>query len=235
MCMFMSADVRLIADRTWQVEDDFVRFFLLAGENTALFIDSGVSGRDTGALAASLTDLPVSLLNTHGDGDHISDNASYAEFYMHDEDYRRCGIEKKIPQSRCISVRDGDTIDLGGRVLKIIGIPGHTYGSVAVLDTRTGILFSGDSVQNGNIYMFGHHRAPDLFPESLEKLAAWKNEIRMICPSHGDCPLPPDYTDHVIEAVNTVKRGDAVPQTISVKGSEVNWYVTPWCGFYTDL
>ena len=231
----MNTNIKLIAENTWQIEDGFVRFFLLAGNERSLLIDTGVSGMDTRAIASSLTNLPISLINTHGDGDHISDNASFEEFYMNQTDYINQGIEKKIPGSRCIPVCDGDTIDLGNRVLEIIGIPGHTYGSIAILDTATGILFSGDSVQNGIIYMFGSHRAPSLFPESLKTLAARKSEIQMICPSHGDCPIAPDYTDHVIEAVDLVNRGEVVPTPAMVRDNEVNIYLTPWCGFYTDI
>ena len=78
----MNANVKLIAENTWQIEDDFVRFFLLAGKERSLLIDTGVSGMNTRGIASSLTELPVSLINTHGDGDHIADNASFKEFYM---------------------------------------------------------------------------------------------------------------------------------------------------------
>lgn len=43
-----------------------------------------------------------------------------------------------------LPVRDGNEIDLGGRVLKAIHTPGHTDGSTCFLDAENRILFSGD-------------------------------------------------------------------------------------------
>jgi glyoxylase-like metal-dependent hydrolase (beta-lactamase superfamily II) len=47
----------------------------------------------------------------------------------------------------------GETIDLGGgAVLRVLHVPGHSPGHLAVQDTRTGALFSGDCVQ-GSVYL----------------------------------------------------------------------------------
>ena len=50
-----------------------------------------------------------------------------------------------IPKMDVIAVRDGDEFDLGGHVLRIIETPGHTIGSICLLDTVSGALFSGDT------------------------------------------------------------------------------------------
>jgi len=45
------------------------------------------------------------------------------------------------------TVRDGDRIDLGsGRTLEVIHTPGHEPAHIALRDSSTGILFSGDHV-----------------------------------------------------------------------------------------
>jgi glyoxylase-like metal-dependent hydrolase (beta-lactamase superfamily II) len=43
--------------------------------------------------------------------------------------------------------------DLGDRRLELVGIPGHQPASVAVYDERSGLLFTGDSVYPGRIYV----------------------------------------------------------------------------------
>ena len=50
-----------------------------------------------------------------------------------------------IPQMDVTPVRDGDEFDLGGHVLRIIETPGHTIGSICLLDVESGALFSGDT------------------------------------------------------------------------------------------
>lgn len=49
---------------------------------------------------------------------------------------------------------DPGSIDLGGRVLDVIAIPGHQPLSVAFYDRRTGILLAGDSLYPGRLYVF---------------------------------------------------------------------------------
>jgi glyoxylase-like metal-dependent hydrolase (beta-lactamase superfamily II) len=47
----------------------------------------------------------------------------------------------------------GETIDLGADVeLRVLHVPGHSPGHLAIHDTRTGALFSGDCVQ-GSVYL----------------------------------------------------------------------------------
>ncbi len=81
------AEVIKINDNTWRIEDEFVRFFLLCGTKKAVMIDSGVNCPEAKELAKELTDLPIILLNTHGDGDHVSGTGAFEEIYMTTDDY----------------------------------------------------------------------------------------------------------------------------------------------------
>lgn len=44
---------------------------------------------------------------------------------------------------------DGDVIDLGGRRLEVLHLPGHSPGSIGLWEAATGTLFSGDAVYDG--------------------------------------------------------------------------------------
>src|SRR5690349_16328213 len=46
---------------------------------------------------------------------------------------------------------DGDRIDVGGRVLTVLHLPGHIPGSIALLEERTGTLYSGDVIYHGGL------------------------------------------------------------------------------------
>ncbi len=63
----MEYQIIQINSNTWRIEDGGVRFFLLTGTEKALLIDSGMMVNNAKEIAESLTDLPVSLLNTHAD------------------------------------------------------------------------------------------------------------------------------------------------------------------------
>ena len=103
--------IEKINGNTWRIEDGFVRCFLLEGSEKAVLIDTGATCADARALAESVTDKPVVLVNTHGDGDHVAGNAAFDSFYMHEADYINCNVAARCPDSRLIPLNDGDIID----------------------------------------------------------------------------------------------------------------------------
>ncbi len=208
---------------TWRIEDNGVRVFLLTGTEKALLIDSGMQMRNAKDIAETLTSLPVELLNTHVDPDHIGSNGQFGSFYMHpdEESYYRCmGMGGTV-----IPVRDGDELDLGDRKLKIIHLPGHTAGSIAVLDEAYRVLISGDPVQeNGRIYMFGEHRNFGDYIESLEKLEDIKESFDELWPSHANIPVSPDIIGKLIEGAKKVEIGEVNGRAEELHGMKIKVY-----------
>ena len=226
------ADTIRINDRTWRIEDDHVRFFLLCGTEKAALIDTGMRTPDAKKLAQSLTDLPLILINSHADRDHISGNDAFDEFYMSPEEednYRHNGGKGTI-----IPVREGDVIDLGDRPLRIIDIPGHTPGSIAILDEKYRVLIAGDSVQDGNIFMFGTYRNIDRYVDSLRHLSEYDGQFDEIYAMHGSIPVKPDLTAKLIEGAEQIRNGSASGEKVDIFGNEVMLYKFPYAGFFCD-
>lgn len=228
------AEIIRMDDSTWRFEDGFVRFFLLEGRDKAAMIDSGVNCPDAAELAKTLTDKPVILINTHGDGDHTSGTAGFEEIHIHPGDYEGCSIGTRYPGTRLAAVADGDVIDLGDRPLKLIHIPGHTSGSIAILDVRARSLYAGDSVQKGHIYMFGDKREPDSFETSLDRLISMQGEYDRIYASHDEYMVPADYVQRVKEAWHQVRTGEVPYETVELFGNRVRSYTLEACGFFTE-
>lgn len=212
----MGYEIVKMGKGTYRIEDGGVRFFLLEGETGALLIDSGMTVQNAKEIARSLTDLPVSLLNTHADRDHVGSNAEFEKVYMHpleEPNYRRAGQTGEIDP-----VEDGDVLDLGGRELEIIHLPGHTPGSIAVLDRNSRVLISGDPIQeNGRIFMFGDQRNLSDYVQSLRQLEKRKGEFDEIWPSHASIPVSPDVIGKLIEGAERILRGE-VPGTPAQMG-----------------
>ncbi len=227
------ADIIQINDTSWRIEDNGVRFFLLAGTEKALLIDSGMNTPDAKQIAESITKLPIMLLNTHADPDHISGNSSFDCFYMHPDEedtYRSRGGTGAI-----LPAEDNDIIDIGDRPLKIIFIPGHTPGSIAVLDINNRVLISGDSVQDGNIFMFREHRNISMYVESLKKLSRYIGEFDTIYPSHGSFPVRPELIASLIEGAEQIIDGTADGKVVDMFGTPVMYYKFPYAGFLCDI
>ena len=85
------------------------------------------------------------------------------------------------------------TLDLGGRILDIIPIPGHEASSIAVYDRKTRILLTGDTVYPGRLYV----RDWPAFKSSIERLASFVNthEVSQVLGTHIEMSTKPgvDY------------------------------------------
>ena len=208
---------------TWRIEDNGVRFFLLAGTEKALLIDSGMQVHTAGDIARGLTTLPVFLLNTHADMDHVGSNEQFESFYMHpaeEESYRNSG-----KRGRLIPVQDGDELDLGDRKLRIVHLPGHTPGSIAVLDLGNRVLISGDLVQeHGRIFMFGANRNMQDYIQSLEKLEKMTGEFDELWPSHADIPIRPDVIGRLRDGAEKVLRKEIAGTVEECFGRKITAY-----------
>lgn len=219
----MEININRIDESTWSFEEGGVRFFLLVGTERALLIDSGMETRNAKELAEELTDLPVSLLNTHADRDHTGSNGEFESFYMHPAEASNYYNSQK--QTRTIlPVWDGDILDLGDRPLCIITLPGHTPGSIAVLDEKSRRIFSGDPVQDGRIFMFGIQREMHAYRHSLLKLQNYAESFDEIYPSHGTCPLKPSIIMELYEAAGKILEGQLTGQPGDMFGNPITVY-----------
>ena len=211
-----------IDDNTYQYDEGGVRFFLLIGEKEALLIDTGMQTRNAKELAMEVTDLPIRLFNTHTDIDHIGSNEEFDEVMMNLSEL----VNYKLPHpsQKIVPVYDGDVIDLGRRELLAIALPGHTPGSTALLDKNSGMLFSGDPIQDGHIFMFGEMRDLSAYIHSLRRLTKYKDEIKGIYANHGTMPVDYSIVDKLIEGALSIERGEIIPTEAERFGQTIYVY-----------
>ncbi|MEU0561321.1 MBL fold metallo-hydrolase [Dactylosporangium sp. NPDC006015] len=81
------------------------------------------------------------------------------------------------------TIDDGDRIDLGGRVLTVLHLPGHTPGSIALLEERTGTLYSGDVIYDGGLIDDLPNSDVAAYRRSMELLADL--DVSVVHPGHG--------------------------------------------------
>lgn len=146
--------------------------YLVCGNERACLIDSAYGLTDISKLVASLTELPVFVVNTHAHIDHVFGNRFFKKAYMHraemdlyqriggcfDEmlklpwvkrncgEYIMAGEMSPVQFPKADVIADGDVINLGGKELYVYEFPGHSPGSIILLDKDEKICFAGDSV-----------------------------------------------------------------------------------------
>lgn len=130
--------------------------YLLVGTTHALLVDSGTGHADLrAAIDTALLDRDVQLLvtHTHSHSDHVGGAAQLLE----------------RPRTKLLDPAGKSVIDLGGRLVDVLPIPGHEEAHVAFYDRRTGLLLTGDSLYPGRIYV----RDLPAFRESIDRLVAF--------------------------------------------------------------
>jgi len=116
--------------------------------------------------------IPVIVTHSHSHGDHtFGDGAIQA---LNDPAIPITFVPAKIADTQAFFhiatwPTDLGEVDLGGRVLNIVPIPGHDVVSIALYDRRTGILLTGDSLYPGRLYV----RDFAAFQTSTERLIAF--------------------------------------------------------------
>lgn len=201
-----------ICENTYRIEDNFVRCLLFVGRERALLVDTGFGGKESlKALVETLTNKPIQLVITHADPDHIGAAGEFDTVYMHgDEVPRYTGMTGEGGPKIC-TLQDGEIIDIGGRRFEALLVPGHTHGSVALLDRANRILIPGDLVSEMPIFLFGEDRDFDAYMASLEKLLALRDTFDEIYPSHGALPLAPAQIEKLLAAAKKFRAGELLP------------------------
>jgi len=116
--------------------------------------------------------IPLIVTHSHSHGDHTWGDAAVQA--LHDPAMPITFVPAKVGDTQAFFhiarwPNDLGEVDLGGRVLNIIPIPGHDVVSIALYDRRTGLLLTGDSLYPGRLYI----RDFAAFQASTERLIAF--------------------------------------------------------------
>lgn len=85
------------------------------------------------------------------------------------------------------NLTDGMKIDIGDRTLEIIATPGHTSGSISVLDPKSRLLFTGDALNASSIIMNKPGGTKDdiaKMADTLRKMQARSADFDKTSPGH---------------------------------------------------
>lgn len=158
--------------------------YLLVGTERALLIDAGATKRDLGAVVRQLTDRPLTVLPTHLHFDHATGLRNFDRIALIDLPETRALARGDLvqlgryqffaphPPSFMVSrwLKPGATLDLGGKLVRILSTPGHTASSVSIYDPVDRMLFTGDFLYPTTLYAFGPDTSLSAYQASAERL-----------------------------------------------------------------
>ncbi len=158
-------------------------FYIVEGNERAAVIDTGCThGRQIMPIIRKCTQKPLFLVITHAHSDHIYHMDEFDEVYMSHREFelpesflQMMMEDKQLDLHSAADIRTGTMLDLGGRTLEVLEVPGHTPGSIVLWDSKEDLLFTGDAIGSGNdVWMQWPSALPlDQYYPSLVQLLRW--------------------------------------------------------------
>lgn len=175
--------------------------YLYIGEDTAFLLDTGAT--------ESASEMPLrkwvdDMLKKHPKGDKlklvVAHSHSHGDHMAGDEQFIGRPNTTVIGSSpsevaKAFGIKNWPNgeglIDLGGRKLSILPIPGHEASSIAVYDHKSGDMLTGDTLYPGNIFL-SDNNWPE-FKDSVNRLHAFskKHKVRNILGAHVEMSAEP--------------------------------------------
>ncbi len=179
--------------------DVHCNIWMVEGRDALLLFDSGMGLRSLKAEIQELAERPVICVSSHSHFDHMGGAWEFGDHRAHGAeadvfagptpantlalDYvaehhfsalpfdgftASTYLLQAAPVTGCLD--DGDVIDLGDRAFQVLHVPGHSPGSIALWEKKTGLLFSGDCLYDGCLLDDLYHSNRDDFIASMERI-----------------------------------------------------------------
>ncbi|MDR1416558.1 MAG: MBL fold metallo-hydrolase [Prevotellaceae bacterium] len=198
----------------WVVETaDMTTMYIVEGSQRALLIDAGTKCDSLDKIVRKITQKPLDVAITHKHIDHAGNIRYFDEVFMHPLD---SAVRMEIPFSgKYRWLKDGDAFDLGNRTIEVYLMPGHTPGSIILVDKAINAVYSGDAFGSGQVWLQLRPHVPmKTYYEScarMEKIMREQGVTKIYC---GHYPylkraLGADYMVAMRDLAKRLSEGDA--------------------------
>ena len=222
----------LVEPNQWQE----VISYLIVGAKQALLFDTGLGLVPIRPVVEQLTTLPITVINSHTHYDHVGGNAEFDHVLAMDIPYTRANMAG-FPHAALATeveaaafchgapaeldtatfhtrawkssgvVKNGDVIDLGGRAIEVLHVPGHTPDAVALVDRANKLLFTGDTYYDGPIWLYLPETSLDDYEASMTKLVALARSVTTLLPAHNTAHVSPSRLATALGAFKKLRTG----------------------------
>lgn len=229
---------------------------LILGSERAILFDTGIGMRPIRPVVERITDLPVTVLNSHTHYDHVGGNYEFSSVMAIDSEYTRANMsgfehsriaDEFVPDAICPGtglaadideiytrswqasdyVEDGDILELGNRKIEILHVPGHTPDATALLDAENGLLFTGDTFYDAELWLFVPETSFDDYDRAIDRLASIEGSVDYLLGAHLSARVSSGRLTKVRDAFRKIRAGnysssvDSIGRTIiTVDGIE---------------
>ena len=134
-------------------------------------------------------------------------------------------------------IYDGDRLSLGDSELEVIGVPGHTFGTLVFLYRKERVIFSGDACNINTLLGLEGSTSIEQYLESLHHLKEFEGEYDVMFGGHGRNTMDKSIVDDGIAMCERILAGtDDREEARNMQGNTVyygarhNPDYSPACG-----
>lgn len=217
-----------------------VEMYLIEGDERAILIDTGIGIGNLKDVVEKITNKPIIVYLTHGHVDHAGGIYNFDEVWVAEQDIDLLQKHAKVKfrldfASAYISelkdIEDAENhmpyhnhikllpvccenkIELGNRKLQVIGLKGHTQGSIGFYDEKTKTLFAGDACNNSTFLFLEEATSVSEYKATLMKLKEkWMERVEHFIICHEYIEIPTSVVEDVINCCDMVIEGRASGQ-----------------------
>lgn len=179
--------------------------YLIEGNSKAFMFDTG-SGENVGFNGTKiqyqikeLTNLPTTLLLSHFHFDHNQNINEFNNIAFPEISFLKNNTVNNIytfsskelfsgsfPSSATVNewLPINTDIDLGNRIIQLINLPGHTKESIVIIDKTNKLVFLGDYLYNGSLFLFDKNDIT-VYKQSVDYLISNLDTSYRLFGAHG--------------------------------------------------
>lgn len=238
--VYESADGVFSIVEPYQIQETISH--LVVGDERALLFDTGIGVLPIRPVVERITGLPVTVINSHTHYDHIGGNWEFDSVLAFDTAYTRANMAGRpyeqiaidfVPEAFCKGVpegvdlpsvrsrpwqaerliADGEIIDLGGRSLEVLHVPGHTPDALALLDAENRLLFTGDTWYDASLWLFAAETSLADYEASMARLAEVEKNVDHLLGGHNSARVDAGRLALVDRTLRQMRSGELAPET----------------------
>ena len=206
--------------------------YLILGSKQALLFDTGPGIYSIRELVQRLTSLPVIVVPSHLHFDHVGRISEFTDIALLDKRELRGQVKDGIlTETRAQYmldndysfsvhrwIKNGETIDLGGRRITVVSTPGHTPESVSLIDPANRRMFTGDLVNREVLLLNVPGSSLYQVLWSLHELARVAPKGSSAYEAHSEKPLLPAELQLIASGIDEIVNGRVHAQPVCLGG-----------------
>jgi len=242
-------EVNYLGDRIYSIEEPKSSqgnvSYLIVGDDRALMFDTGCGENEVKGnykikyIIDKITPLPVTLIQSHFHFDHNQNIHEFeriafpdlpllrdrvgqdGHFQFTQEDLFEGDYPTEIIVNEWFPMETD--VDLGGQVIQLVHVPGHSDESIAIKIPSAGIILLGDFLYNGALFLF-HNDDMLVYQQTVDHLHSLLSDEYQLFGAHGDPEIEFGQLQKLDDFLSCIEEGSCPYTERSVWGRPAHIY-----------